>query len=1036
MKRFDVLDHALPIHQSYMIEASAGTGKTFSIENLVTRLLIEPTSEGNYLTLDHILVVTFTKMATRDLKVRIQQQLSRAIEQLKNSSEGMPSYLEMIDDKESAIRRLSDALFTFEQAQIFTIHGFCSRMLREYSLEADISAEHVPQDERLPTELMERLLTDFVRLKLTAEQYGTDEIKAVLKAAGSLAKFKRYLHDLSLQTTRLVTDEHSDSATELFAKIAQDFQAFVQQYFRKQELFSSDDLLRRMAEAVNNESFCLQVRARYQAAIIDEFQDTDPLQWQIFHTLFPKTTLEATQKGALYLVGDPKQSIYAFRQADIYTYLDASQAMGDELKATLDTNYRAQPQLVEALNALFTSAGSWLQLPALKQTLPFQPVLAGVKAAPSPFNDQRGALHFFAGEAPGTTYRKRSSALKATEEVLLYPFVANEIRLLKERDGVCFRQCALLVSDRYQAQALASELEKWNIPSVMQRPGTVSDSLALSAWKELLRAVGSPQTLSLIKIVLGGCLVQGTHAQVKALVKWEDWQPMINQFLELQQLLEQGVMALVRRFLSMRWLSGGKTTGEIMIQSVLGKGLYRDFIQIGEFLAAACETQKVDAQALLTWLEKIPKLAANDDPRLKRPFDWQADAVQILTMHASKGLEFPIVFAMGLTKYSEAPSLLLRKRDQLLPIKEKGDADHLQSCEENDAEKLRQLYVAMTRAKQRLYVPVMIQNPKLKLDKGEASPLDLFDAYLSAPKSSYAELYQTIQSHPMVGIQSMGQNRELSITFEKLMEPFSISPYEANESTVVLQEPGAVVVPGVERFVVSYSSLAKPHASHEHEQEAPPTDFHPASRTPHTLPAGNETGLILHEIFEKITFSKNSPEQIREFVLPLLAGTFFEEWLEPIVEIVHHVLTVKLGSICFGDLDPFRLWREHEFLLSSSPGLTLGGREMPAGFIKGVIDLVFECQGKYYIVDWKSNWLGSSGEHYSPERLMQAMVQNDYILQSDVYREALKRFLSAADPRPFEEIFGGCYYVFLRGVDPKVPTQGILNMTSREGELT
>lgn len=1033
MKRFDVLDYALPIHQSYMIEASAGTGKTFSIENLVTRLLIEPTMDGEFLTLDHILVVTFTKMATRDLKVRIQQQLCRAIEQLKSDIQGMPSYLEKVEDKESAIRRLSDALFMFEQAQIFTIHGFCSRMLREYSLEADISAEHIPQDERLPTELMERLLTDFVRLKLTSDHYETDEIKSVLKAAGSLAKFKRYLQDLSLQTTRLVTDDSSDTATGLFAKIAQDFQTFVQQYFRKQELFSSDDLLRRMAEAVNNESFCVQVRTRYQAAIIDEFQDTDPLQWQIFKTLFPKTT--ATHKGSLYLVGDPKQSIYAFRQADIYTYLDASQAMGDELKATLDTNYRAQPQLVEALNALFTSAGSWLQLPALQQTLPFQPVLAGVKAVPSPFKDQRGALHFFAGEAPGTTYRKRSSALKATEEVLLYPFVAQEIRLLKERDGICFRQCALLVSDRYQAQALAAELDKWNIPTVMQRPGTVSDSLALSAWKELLKAVDSPQTLSLIKIVLGGCLVQGTHAQVKALVKWEDWQPMINQFLELQQLLEQGVMALVRRFLGMRWLSAEKTVGETMIQSFLGKALYRDFIQIGEFLADACGTQKVDASLLLSWLEKLPKLAANDDPRLKRPFDWQADAVQILTMHASKGLEFPIVFAMGLTKYSEAPSLLLRKRDQLLPIKEKGDADHLQSCEENDAEKLRQLYVALTRAKQRLYVPVMIQNPKLKVEIGEASPLDLFDAYLSTQKASYAELYQTIQANAMVGIQSMGQRSELSITFEKLSDPVVICPYQTKESTTFLQEPVSVVVPGVERFVVSYSSLAKPHANQEYEQEAPPTDFKPATKTPHTLPAGNETGLILHEIFEKISFSKNSPEQIREFVQPLLAGTFFEDWLESIVEIVHNVLTVKLGSFCFGDLDPFRMWREHEFLLSSSSGLTLGGREMPEGFIKGVIDLVFECQGKYYIVDWKSNWLGSSGEHYSPERLMQAMVQNDYVLQSDVYREALKRFLSAADPRPFEEIFGGCYYVFLRGVDPQTPAQGILNMASEEKEL-
>lgn len=1025
MKRFDALDHSLSIHQHYLLEASAGTGKTFSIENLVTRLLIEPDSNDQVLQLGEILIVTFTRFATRDLKMRIRAQLIRAIESLKEPQPDMPGYLKQILDTELAIRRLSEALFTFDQAQIYTIHGFCGRMLREYSMEADVCTTGVYQESGISKELLERLFLDFVNLRMTANDYDAAEIKAAVKAAGkfsSVKSFQKKLLDVAVQHVQIDDQGETSSPTVLFAKLARAFQGFVRTYMEQHEIIASDSLLQNMAKASKNPTFCQHVRKRYRAAIVDEFQDTDPLQWDIFHQLFIE---QGCYAGHLYLVGDPKQSIYGFRQADIYTYLAAVDALGHDARATLDTNYRSHPRLVEAMNTLFQHAGNWLTLPRTGQTLPFVSVKAGLSETSPLIEDGKGSIHFFVGHSPKKSCRTRKSALKSAEQAYFYPYIADEIRMLKERHGVGFRQCAVLVKDRYQAQKIVKELELLNIPAVFQRSGYLSDGPACEAWMGIIRAVLNPTNLSDIKLALAGLVFQWSTCDIRSIRALDQWRPILQQFQRLNQLLEeQGFIVFMRALFSLKLHPTLLSVGERLLQSVHGRELYQDLSQIGDFLGMEMENQGVLPEGLLALLEQLPLLAANDDVRVKRYRDLQVDAVQVLTMHASKGLEFDVVFALGLVAAEEAPDLLMRHHNTLLPVQKKGDLRYQKACEEVDAEKLRQLYVVLTRAKHRMYVPIMKQETKLACEWGSASPLELFMGYLAQPQGAYTDIYNAIAGGLEVVIEKLKQI-DTGITLEVLDALPNKGMYQYNEPPVELVSPPQVTVPGVERFVVSYSSLAKPHTSES--VEAVPQDYNVEERTPHTLPAGNVTGLILHSILEKIPFELGKDSvALKQFVKTALNGTPFQGWLDTFVEIVSQTLNVPLESgFAINSIHPLKMWREHEFMLPSDAGLCLGDRPIPPGFLKGVIDLVFEHEGRYYLIDWKSNWLGSTVNHYGVEQMQKAMIQNDYYLQASVYKEALRRFLTLVDPRPFDEIFGGCYYIFLRGVSDKT---GILNV--------
>ena len=632
MKQFDVLDRNLSIHRHYLLEASAGTGKTFSIQNIVVRLLIESTAESIPPLINQILVVTFTRAATRDLKVRIRANIDLALTHLQGSFEAAPDYLKAIIEKgEEAVlqakRRLQQALFTFDQASIFTIHSFCSRQLRQHALESDLGFQSNDGLNSLPASEVKQIIRDYFRTGLREGTYSTEQLAILLKKDPDQKKListirrgmtiapqrsfellylrfvevmnrlkieylinaKLLLEDFKLQSDAYrnyqsgvsksdclekitsfaalfdketwdfndfdllikegivwikalnpelrkkkpptddllhfpglrkvlqqelepIVEEASDDNC-LLARLAHDCGRHLQRFLNEEERLDPDDLLKKMERALHLPSFADKVRKEYQAAIIDEFQDTDPLQWKIFQRLFLPD--DKKWKGFLYLVGDPKQSIYSFRQADIYTYLAASQALGGDHCYTLDVNYRSQLPLVEALNVLFDS-DQFISLPKHNSYLPYKPVKAAQKAHPFSFLEERGAVHFFLSEVQG----KQVDG----EEQVYFPFIANEIQRLREHHPFQFSHFAILVRDRIQALRLSNYLEARQIPYVNQKGTRLAESDALPALIHLLQAVLRPHDRSSLKTTLGTRLLGWTHQE---LIRLENFEPFI-----------------------------------------------------------------------------------------------------------------------------------------------------------------------------------------------------------------------------------------------------------------------------------------------------------------------------------------------------------------------------------------------------------------------------------------------------------------------------------------------------------------------------
>lgn len=1136
MSHFNVLCRELSVKKSYFLEASAGTGKTFSIENIFVRLLLEGYS------LESILVVTFTNAAVQDLKSRLRSNMDKALTFLKNRSDAAPDYLLAIFEKgEEAIwlgkQQLEQALFCFEQAHIFTIHSFCLRMLKEHLFEGDLGLDAF-NNQAAKIDMI-RVIRDFFRTGTSPEGYSHVQIQIILedfkqdfeklelkildqavKGLNILRpptfkehfnKFKeimarlqachsfdqeKLLEDYNYRLyfynspgkgsdkkalffsslfkknswdekdfetllsdglifieaflpsqidkrkkkkeepaslhypdlTRILSSElyplvkEASSPSSIFASMAHDCQNMIRTFLKEEEKLRFDDYLINMCEAIKNPTFLQRVRQKYKAAIIDEFQDTDPLQWEIFKNIF-------LDFSHLYLVGDPKQSIYAFRQADIYTYLSAGKALDASNHASLSTNYRSQPSMVKALNLLFSSAPGWLALPKLfPETLQYPPVDSSPDIKDRCFSDGHGSLHFAIAETD-----KKGKFLEELEEKFFFPYFISEIQRLRRDEGFSFSQFCILVRDHRQTERLVSFFEQWHIPTTVQKKSSLADSPLVLTLKELLKGIISPHDGSLIKIALGGPLIGWNQSDIEELSNVEVLEKITAHFFKYRSLLlQEGFAQFFQYFLNSVWHKDGKTISARLLAQQGGIEYYQDLVQIGNLLSERQSQTYTSPEGLIKFLDEFPILKANEDERIKRRSDPFKDAVQIMTLHACKGLEFDIVFTLGLIN-RDYPF-----KDHLIPISKEETIELAALSDQNegflynhllemDAEKLRLLYVALTRAKIRLYVPITIaqNNP---VEFGKASAMELFLSRLDQKEESPEKIYERINSYNSSNLIDYieRQKQKFDISYSDLNQlSFSIAQ-EENKNNFLLTPPSSVRIPGSPKFAYSFTSLAKNHGSRSLLSE-PPHDPLVQNKTAHTLPSGSTIGIILHAILENVPFRPfKSPSEIVSWVKPFIKGTAFEDWEKTIADILFNVMTVSLkanGEIfSLSDLQEESCYRETEFLHP-----TIKEQKLGEGFIKGVIDLIFEFKGKYYLLDWKSNWLGASYEDYNEEALKKCMTENDYYLQAELYMQAFKKYLSILVSKPFEQVFGGCFYIFLRGLNTQSSnSEGIL----------
>ncbi len=720
MKSFDILSTNGAIPHRLFIEASAGTGKTFLIEHLIVRLLIE-----TELSLDEIVVVTFTRAATQELKERIRENLEGALR-------GASSFSYLKKMKEDQKLKIKRALDSFDNAPISTIHAFCYQIAAQFSSairgvdKKDLKKlvwnvlEFLRKEEMLSMAQFSRLLRFYRKdlqkivqklieknLLYTKEDSFKDLLDRLNNSIGSLKSFSllndfsrlrmsykglsssRYAYQISLIQKALDKGFFSSEEFDKLIDAPDLFLAYITPENLKKNAFSIDHPEIEQLKAImvpivqqarnplmifrslsfhwgkyvqklslpdpnidegigsvyrnlNNDDFVSWVRKKYRAIIVDEFQDTDPIQWKIIEKLF----YESSDKS-IYLVGDPKQSIYRFRGADVYTFFQAREQF-EEL-VSLTTNYRSTRSLLDDLNALL-SAVSWMELPKMNQYLTV-PHLESAK-------EGEGGLYFVCGteeyHEDGESYEKKS----------FFPFIVDEIN----RSKLDLNKTAILVRNHYEALSVKKHLDSCKLPCRLYRDRGLGRSTAISLLKEAIQAING-KVESIHKTLIGKFYKLSLEE-----ISSENLEDAYQLFANLKMVWrDRGFASCISSFFHAP-ICQRRLIDTLLIEE--NQALYGDLTEILGRLIFMNEPLEI----MLT-LEEIGTYETAD--RITPP----TGGIEILTIHASKGLEFENVFLLGLNSSAF------------------HSKDLVEDLEELYAEKMRQLYVAFTRAKVRLYIP-------------------------------------------------------------------------------------------------------------------------------------------------------------------------------------------------------------------------------------------------------------------------------------------------------------------------------------------
>jgi len=1171
---FDLLDS--PLEGTNLIEASAGTGKTYAIAGLFLRLILEKD-----LSVDEILVVTFTVPATDELRDRIRTRLREAMEGFSGvwmEDAFLNDLVKRHKDPEGALRSLAEALRAFDQAAIFTIHGFCMRMLHENAFESGslFDTELVTDQENLKREIIddfwrkhfyhasplfvsyaihrgfspEGLLSLLANrdaqpyLKIIPQVQIPDsslqekefqecfnevrntwrsartEVEGILTSDEGLNR-GRYRHanvpvwiqgmdDMMAWGVRspvLFQGFEKFTSGELQRSVKKDrtppchpFFELCQRFWEKQgelervfdrrllglkvELFNYahdelarrkgekniqffDDLLLRLHRALEEEGGEALVRAmrtKFQAALIDEFQDTDPIQYGIFRRVF------GSGNSILFLIGDPKQAIYGFRGADVFAYMDAARDV--ESRYTLGENWRSHPDLIAAISAIFARADR----PFVYDEIPFQPAAPAKGKDPEFFrmdgqNQSPLQLWFLdAGKVGGPG----KAVTKTLARELIPGAVADEISRLISlgRDNRALigetplgeGDIAVLVRTNSEAGLMQEALSSRGIPSVLYTTESLFDSHEALEMERVLAGISEPNNERLLKGAMATDMMGVRGEELDGLMGdetgGEEWLLKFKGYHDLWE--KHGFIQMFR------YLVFEKKVLTRLMAFPDGERRTTNVLHLSEVLHGASTERRLGMAGLLKWLTEQRDSTA---PRLEEHqlrLESDENAVKVVTIHKSKGLEYPVVFC----PFMWGGSRIEKKKDSFafhdeldnmrltLDLGSEGmDENRVFAEKEQLAENLRLLYVALTRAKGRCYLVW----GRFK-DAGTSAPAYIFHQRRLPERGNVVDATE----QRFMGLSDGELISELRVIPDNSGETISLSemPMAAGERYSPL--PGEEVTLTSRRFsrtidrqwrVSSFSSLVSGQA---HGVELADRD---AIRLPverdfeglviqeepsgmFSFPRGTKTGTFLHDLFEHLDFAEKDTAPMKSLVADKLSEYGFEPtWQETLCHMIQNVLSVpldpgrrdftlsrirnqdRLNELEFyfplKSISPKKL--ESIFAKYAGPELPMGFPERierldfapVRGFMKGFVDMVFQFQDRFYLVDWKSNFLGSSPEDYGQEALVKAMKDELYMLQYHLYTVALDQHLRLRLPGyTYETHFGGIYYIFLRGVAP------------------
>ncbi|GIU60531.1 exodeoxyribonuclease V subunit beta [Klebsiella pneumoniae] len=1072
----------LPLIGERLIEASAGTGKTFTIAALYLRLLLGLGGEAAYpraISVEELLVVTFTEAATEELRGRIRSNIHELrIACLRGESDN-PLYsalLAEIADKDDAAKTLLLAERQMDEAAVFTIHGFCQRMLSLnafesgmlfeqqliedesrlryqacadfwrrhcYPLTRDIAAVihdvwkgprdllksldrwlqgEAPQLKSPPAPnetLAERHQQIIARIDSLKQQWREQvgEIEGVLENSGlDRRKFNRGNQGKWMEKVNAWAQEETLSyqLPDALEKFAQSFllertkaggeppvhplfsavesllassltltdlvlaramveirDAVAREKRRRGEL-GFDDMLSRLDEALrgdSGETLASAIRQRFPVAMIDEFQDTDPQQYRIFRRIWRRQP-----ETALLLIGDPKQAIYAFRGADIFTYM---KARGDvAAHYTLDTNWRSSPGMVGSVNRLFSLSDN----PFMFHEIPFLPVKAAAK----------------------------NKGLRFTVDAADVPAM-----------NVWLMPGDTVGSGDYQtfmAQLCATQIRDW-----------------LSAG-----AVLAPERENTLRSALATSMFGLTALDIENLNQDEQaWDALVEEFSEYRQIWRlRGVMPMLRALMTARHIA------ENLLATRGGERRLTDILHISELLQEAA-SQLESEHALVRWLAQ--HIAEPDSNAASQQMRLESDKhlVQIVTIHKSKGLEYPLVWLPFIARFRKQDQAFYHDRETFAAVLDLGqDEASLELAEaERLAEDLRLLYVALTRAVWHCSLGVA---PLSSRKSGNS------DFHLSA----LGRLLQAGEAMDAAGLAArLADFCHGDIALQRPGE-LDLTPWQAPAATIPRLSARELQRRIADDWrVTSYSGLQQ-HGFSGGQDLLPRLDVDAAGvgevveepqLTPHQFPRGAAPGTFLHSLFEELDFTQPVPEGWMAEKLQL--SGFDAQWAPVLTDWLGGVLKTRLPGpdIALNQLAardkqvemafylPIAqlltaerldaLIRQYDPLSADTPPLDF---RQVRGMLKGFIDLVFRHEGRYYLLDYKSNWLGEDREAYTRPAMEQAMRAHRYDLQYQLYSLALHRYLRhrLAD-YDYDRHFGGVIYLFLRGMDGQEGGQGI-----------
>ncbi len=1176
-----------PLIGTNLIEASAGTGKTYTITSLFLRLVLE-----KQLRVSEILVVTFTKAATEELRDRIRKRLRQALQAFSQGFHREDDFINELvknyKDKAQAIMLFDRALRDFDEAAIFTIHGFCQRVLFENAFEtaqsfdaelvtdektlimdtvydfwrkffsispieaidyfykkgvspdtffrlADFSTKHpdpilIPRIEDVQLSYLFQVQELFHELKsiwtksreeirdlllnapLKGTPYGTTVKKGESPSKRDIiidqiishmdlflsqpwpslplfTDFKKFTSQyISEQTRKLedpprheffnVCEKFREKATALEQELDLLLLSFKVKFleFAGKSLLSTKkmlnvrtfgDLIAAVERSLNNtrgKVLCKAIRRKYKAALIDEFQDTDPLQYTIFKRVFGDDSFP------LFLIGDPKQAIYGFRGAEIFTYMTAARNI--ENRYTLLKNWRSNEGVIRAINTLFSGRTD----PFVFKEIPFVPgqAVKKDKATEMLINGRPVPslnvwfLDHIPGQEPGRPIAKdkarRAIAGIVAAEISKLLRLGMEGKAFVGEEQISGRHVAVLVRQNTEAVLVKEALANLNVHSVIYSGDNLFDSREAEQMERILWAICEPENEGYVRAALITDILGVSGNELYTLAGNDTlWDARLSRFREYGRLWEQqGFMAMFRHLMVQEGVKRrllGFPDGERRLTNIL---------HLCEVLHKRAMEENLGNTALLKWFadQRDKSKPRSEEHQLRLETD--EEAVKVLTIHKSKGLEFPIVFcpfawdssALGGKNRKKEPFITFHDQSGGKPALVLGGEEselytHLAE-RELLSENLRLLYVALTRAKACCYLAWG------NISGTETSAL----AYLlCGPDSSGVQVVQeTSINFPETADELKSKISDFidrSCGDMALIEPMPkgtpLPPTEIQpESLTCRQFHGSIPA---DWKICSFSSLVSdqdsdilapgfdeqtPEFGHG-EQEAMTPGIESGASGFILFPRGTRAGTFIHSLLEKLDFTQLDSRETRELIFKkLLEYGFDVTWFDPVFcmlkELILTPLDPKYPGLTIGAIENKDRLNELEFyfpLKPIEPGtlshLFSNYTRVPAsfgeqmerltfspsrGFMRGFIDMVFRWDNRFYLVDWKSNFLGPTVEFYHLRELKEIMAREFYFFQYYIYSIALHQYLKQRIPDyRYESHFGGVYYIFLRGIN-------------------